>query len=89
MANIARMDGAVNGARPTPAWTVVVVRGWTEHGTVRVRLLRSGSTGGPTARVVASAEEAASTVRAWLLEIADEPDDRLGPDEMTGTRTDR
>ncbi len=63
------MAVVVNGSHP-PTWTVVVVRAWVEGAGIRIRLLGSDSTGAHAHAVVASADDAAVTVSAWLRDLA-------------------
>lgn len=51
-------------------WTLVVLRGWADVDGIRVRVLRTDSTGVDAEIVVASAEEAGQVVIAWLSDLA-------------------
>jgi len=54
----------------TPGWTLIVVRAWVDVDGLRVRVLGTGSAGGEAQIVVASPEDAARVVRAWLRDLA-------------------
>jgi hypothetical protein len=56
-----------------PRWSVLVVRGWIESGRLRVRLLRTGSTGADDQATALTAAHAAHIVQGWLDNLA--PDD--------------
>ena len=58
-----------------PRWSVLVVRGWIEAGRLRVRLLRTGSTGPDDQATALTAAHAAHIVESWL--------DTLAPDEAS------
>ena len=47
-------------------WITIVVRAWPDPGGLRIRLLRADSTGARDDRVVASVDQAAATLSAWL-----------------------
>ena len=47
-------------------WITVVVRAWPDAGGLRIRLLRADSTGARDDQVVASVDQAAATLAAWL-----------------------
>ena len=47
-------------------WVTVVVRAWPDAGGLRIRLLRADSTGARDDQVVASVDQAAATLAAWL-----------------------
>jgi hypothetical protein len=47
-------------------WITIVVRAWPDPGGLRVRLLRADSTGARDDQVVASVDQAAATLAAWL-----------------------
>jgi hypothetical protein len=47
-------------------WITVVVRAWADAGGLRIRLLRADSLGAREDQVVASVDQAAATLAAWL-----------------------
>jgi hypothetical protein len=47
-------------------WITIVVRAWPDPGGLRIRLLRADSTGARDDQVVASVDQAAATLAAWL-----------------------
>jgi hypothetical protein len=61
--------GVNDGSSPL-TWTVIVVRGWVDGGGIRVRLLGSDSAGASAEVVVASPDDAARTVEAWLHDLS-------------------
>jgi hypothetical protein len=48
-------------------WVTIVVRAWPDAGGLRIRLLRADSAGARDDQVVASVDQAAATLAAWLL----------------------
>jgi hypothetical protein len=50
-------------------WITIVVRAWPDPGGLRVRLLRADSTGARDDQVVASVDQAAATLAAWLRPV--------------------
>lgn len=50
-------------------WVVIVVRAWRERDGLRIRLLRSGAEDDEGGVVVASAEDAARVLTAWLGDL--------------------
>ena len=47
-------------------WITIVVRAWPDAGGLRIRLLRADSAGARDDQVVASVDQAAATLAAWL-----------------------
>ena len=47
-------------------WITIVVRAWPDAGGLRIRLLRADSMGARDDQVVASVDQAAATLAAWL-----------------------
>jgi hypothetical protein len=47
-------------------WITIVVRAWPDARGLRIRLLRADSTGARDDHVVASVDQAAATLAAWL-----------------------
>jgi hypothetical protein len=58
----------------TPSWTLIVLRAWVDVDGPRIRVLGTDSEGGQSQTVVASPEDAARVVRAWLGELASTKD---------------
>ena len=54
----------------TPSWTLIVMRAWVDISGLRVRVLGTNSFGEDSEIVVASPEDAAHVVRAWLSDLA-------------------
>lgn len=70
-ADAARTVGVHGRAMPqTPSWTLIVLRAWADIDGLRIRVLGTDSVGGQSEIVVASAEDAAGVVRAWLRDFA-------------------
>ena len=66
------------------SWVVVVIRAWTEHGRLRVRLLRSDPAGSTEVAVTDSPAEAGRHVQRWLDQLlqsgeSDDDDEADGP----------
>jgi hypothetical protein len=47
-------------------WITIVVRAWADVGGLRIRLLRADSAGARDDQVVASVDQAAARLTAWL-----------------------
>ena len=47
-------------------WVTIVVRAWPDAGGLRIRLLRADSAGARDDQVVASVDQAAARLSAWL-----------------------
>jgi len=55
------------------SWITIVVRAWPDPGGLRIRLLRADSAGARDDRVVASVDQAAATLAAWLRPVTTQP----------------